>query len=214
MSDTKVIEKAVRVLRKGGVILFPTDTVWGIGASVAAPLGLRRLYAVKGRSHGKPTVVLVDSLEMAKQYGVFDARALTLAETHWPGALTLIIATRKDTVPALVRGRGATVGLRIPKHQLTQEIIHKLGAGIAAGSANLSGDPAPLVFSDIQKRLLEDVDYVVYPSTEERVPRSERKDHMASTVVDTTVTPVRILRRGPINVSTGTHQRRILKTAA
>lgn len=202
MANKKLIERAVTALSGGGVIIFPTDTVWGIGAAATSPTGLTRLYAIKGRPRGKPTAVLVDSLAMAKRYGIFGGGALSLARRHWPGALTIIVPARKDALPHLVRGGERSVGLRLPKHPLTLAIIRELGMGIAAGSANLAGNPAPLTFSQLGRRLMNAVDLVVRPSTREGNSAGNSREHSASTVVDTTTTPFRVLRQGSVDVST------------
>jgi len=201
MSTALPIAHSVQVLRDGGILVFPTDTVWGIGASIDSPNALRRLYLVKGRALNKPTAVLVEDLAMARRYGFFSPAAVNLAERYWPGALTLIVKARFESVPALIRGGSDRVGLRVPKFPLLGSVLHELGRGIAAGSANFSGAATPQTFSMIDRRLIKRADYVVTPPTSLKRADLERQRKLsASTVVDTTVRPFRMVREGPITI--------------
>jgi L-threonylcarbamoyladenylate synthase len=121
--------KAIKVLKAGGVIAFPTETVYGIGALLSRPKAIARIYKIKKRPRSKPLQVLVSSLRQARELGVFNAQALRLAKKYWPGPLTLIVPGRKEK----------TVGLRVPAHRTVLDLIRKVGP-IAATSANLSGE--------------------------------------------------------------------------
>ena len=200
MSTALPIAHSVQVLRDGGILVFPTDTVWGVGVSIDNPKALRRLYSVKGRAFNKPTAVLVENLAMARRYGIFPPAAVKLAERYWPGALTLIVKARFESVPALIRGGSDRVGLRAPKFPLLLSILHELGSGIAAGSANFSGAATAQTFSMIDRRLINQADYVVIPASSKRAILEKHSEHSASTVVDTTARPFRILREGPISI--------------
>ncbi|MFA5113659.1 MAG: L-threonylcarbamoyladenylate synthase [Candidatus Margulisiibacteriota bacterium] len=121
--------RAQRILKAGGVIAFPTETVYGIGALLSKPRAIARIYKIKKRPKNKPLQVLVSSLRQAKELGIFNAQALRLAKKHWPGPLTLVVPGRQ----------GKTVGLRVPAHRTIIDLIRKVGP-IAATSANLSGE--------------------------------------------------------------------------
>jgi L-threonylcarbamoyladenylate synthase len=192
--DRSSIDEAVRVLKKGGVVVFPTDTVWGIGASVASTEGISKLYKIKKRERGKPTAVLVHDLGVAKQLGEFSEEALILAKKHWPGGLTIIVKAQKGMITSAIFGRGASVGLRVPDNDVVLEILRKLGAGVVAGSANFSGGVAPRRFGEIDRELLEKVDYV---ASEEGW---EAGGEEPSTVVDTIKKPFVVLRKGPVEI--------------
>lgn len=202
MIDQDIVEEAVKVFDKGGVVIFPTDTVWGIGVAIKRMNALWRLYAIKGRGSDKPTAVLVDGIAMAMQLGRFTGKAAKLAQKHWPGGLTIIVRAREGAVPEIVGGGTSSVGLRVPNHQLILDIITKLGAGIVAGSANYAGAGAPRRYEMIDQRLLDAVDYVVRPSLEGAEMLSSEADRLIpSTVVDTTKKPFELLRQGSVKLT-------------
>lgn len=199
MTDNQIVKEAVRAFREGGVVIFPTDTVWGIGAAINQMNAISRLYTIKGRSFDKPTAVLVDGLPMAMRFGRFTRKALELAQKHWPGELTIIVRARKGMVPDIVQGGTDTVGLRVPDSELILNIMNRLGVGIVAGSANFAGETAPRRFALVDQRLMDAVDYVVKPSVK-KVTRVEKL--MPSTVIDATKSPLKILREGVVRINT------------
>lgn len=185
------MEKAVESLKNGGVIIFPTDTVWGIGAWVGSSDGIKKLYRIKNRPGDKPTAVLVKDLHQAKQYGTFSPAASSLAHKHWPGALTLIV-TATPAVPGEIRGNQESVGLRVPDYEPIQTLSQLLGGGIVAGSANFSGLPAPKTREEIDPKLISAADFLL---------EGESLGQPASTVVDTTTSPLKVIRSGPIKIT-------------
>jgi L-threonylcarbamoyladenylate synthase len=131
-----MFKTAIRKLKAGGVVAFPTETVYGIGALISKPKAIARIYKIKKRPRSKPLQVLVSSLRQAKELGIFNAEALRLAKKDWPGPLTLVVKKTKK-VPAMV-SPGKTVGLRVPAHRTVLDLIRKVGP-IVATSANISG---------------------------------------------------------------------------
>lgn len=201
--SNSVIKEAVHTLKRGGVIIFPTDTVWGIGVSLSNTAAVERLYSIKGREEGKPTAVLVSGMEMAERYGRFSQEARDLANKYWPGGLTVIVPAGEATLPQMLLGQSKTIGLRVPKNDITLSLISRLGEAIAAGSANFSGDIAPREYKDIDKRLLRAVDYVL--ARKDKLTKSvsfESGGQMPSTVVDATKKPMVVLREGPVRLAT------------
>jgi len=182
------IDKAVQILREGGVVIFPTDTVWGIGVSIERLDGVKRLYDLKGREKNKPTAVLVADLDMAQSLGVIDSKVIALANKFWPGDLTIIVKA-KETVTAPIKNQTGTVGLRQPDHPVTLALLKKLGTGIVAASANFAGQSAPVKKELIDQVLLDKVDYLVSGESGGKLP---------STVLDTTSQPYKIIREGAI----------------
>ena len=152
------LKKAVNTLKTGGVISFPTETVYGLGALLEDKKAIARIFEIKGRPKTKPLQVLVASLEQAKELGKFNKKALELAEKGWPGPLTLIVK-KKMTVPKIVTGGGSTVGLRLPDHKIILELIKQVGP-IAATSANKSNEKPALTARQVKKQLPE-IDYVL-----------------------------------------------------
>lgn len=154
----KKLEKAVNILKKGGVIAFPTETVFGIGAALDQPAAIRKIFRIKKRPKNKPLQVLVATMEQAKKLGKFNKKALELAEKEWPGPLTLVVyKTRK--VPKLVTGGSSKVGLRMPDHKIVLQLIEKCGP-LVATSANRSEEKPSLTAKEVKKYLLE-IDFIL-----------------------------------------------------
>ena len=178
------------MLRAGGLVAFPTETFYGLGAVAMAAVAARRVVAVKGRPDGKPLLVLVDSPAMV---GVvareISPRARELMARHWPGPLTLVLPARPE-VPDEVTGGSGTVGVRLSPHPVACGLVRALGAPITAPSANLSGRPAPTtaaaVFADFRDRIELVLDGGATAGGE------------PSTVLDVTVDPPRVIRAGAL----------------
>ena len=168
------IDKAAETLKNGGVIAFPTETVFGIGALLNKRKAIGRIFMMKNRPLNKPLQVLVADLKQAKSLGKFDKKALELAEASWPGPLTLVVY-KKGGVPKIVTGGGKTVGLRIPDHKIILELLKKCGP-IAATSANRS-DEKPALTAKAVKKALPGLDYVL---------PGKVKSGRPSTVIDAT----------------------------
>jgi len=183
------ISKAAAILRDGGVVIFPTDTVWGIGAWIGSKAGIAKLYTLKKRDRNKPTALLVGSLEQAFKYGQFSAEAIILAERYWPGALTVVVEATADVPKALQNGRGG-VGIRWPKLALVTDLCEQLPGGIAASSANEAGDRAPVEWGEVSKDLLAKSDFVI--------PAESALTGISSTVVDLMDGRPKIIRQGEV----------------
>lgn len=185
------IDIAVKILKSGGIIIFPTDTAFGIGCRVDDKMAIERLFKLRRRPHEKATPVLVSSVEMAKEY-VLDIPVDVeekLIEKYWPGALTIVLKANEEKVPALVRGGGNTVGIRMPNNEIILSIIEKLGVPVLGPSANFHGEKTAYDFQDLDIELINLVDFVVGGSTTEK---------KASTVIDCTRYPWEILREGAV----------------
>jgi L-threonylcarbamoyladenylate synthase len=185
--------EAGRVLQAGGIVAFPTDTVYGIGVSLETPGGLERLYAAKQRPPDKAIALLVTDAAQAGDVGVLDAAAETLAAAFWPGGLTLVVPRRADRpLPAALTGGGAvpTVGLRVPDHEAPRALARAVGP-LPTTSANRSGEPEARDADELQALLGAAIDLILDGGPAHGGP--------PSTVVDTTVVPVRILRDGAVS---------------
>lgn len=133
------IEKAVAVLRAGGLVAFPTETVYGLGADAANPAAVRKIYAAKGRPADHPLIVHVaDAVQLANWARDIPPSAARLAKRFWPGPLTIILR-RAPRVSDLVTGGQDTVALRVPSHPVAQALLRAFGGGVAAPSANRFG---------------------------------------------------------------------------
>jgi L-threonylcarbamoyladenylate synthase len=190
-----VITRAVEILRAGGLVAFPTETVYGLGADAANPDALRRLFAVKGRPTDHPVIVHVARAAQLDDLGrdVPDV-AHALANAFWPGPLTLVVRRNADQVAAQTTGGRDTVGIRVPDHPVAQALLDAFGGGIAAPSANRFGRVSPTTAQHVRDDLGDDVDLVLAggPCTV----------GVESTIVDVTAKDPVILRVGGI----GAHQ--------
>ena len=159
-SDARIRE-AAEVLRRGGLVAFPTETVYGLGADAANPDAVGRLYAVKGRPAGHPVIVhLADADALDAWAAAVSEPARLLAEAFWPGPLTLILR-RSARVPDAVTGGRDTVGLRVPDQPVAQALLRAFGGGVAAPSANRFGRVSPTTAADVHADLGDAVDLVL-----------------------------------------------------
>ncbi len=149
------------MLRRGGLVAFPTETVYGLGADASNPAAVSRIYAVKGRPKNHPVIVHVAEATAIKGWAAeMPPDAWALAEAFWPGPLTLILP-RADHVPDAVTGGAGTVGLRVPNQLLALELLEAFGGGIAAPSANRFGRVSPTTAAHVRADLGTDVDLVL-----------------------------------------------------
>ncbi len=185
-------KRAISTLNKGGVIIFPTDTAFGIGCRIDNGVAVSRLFKIKKRPDKKPVPVLASSVEMAEKYvGEIDPDVRKIMKKYWPGGLTIVMQCKQERVPALVRGDRVTIGIRIPNHRTALEIIRKIGVPILAPSANFSGEQTPYKNSQLNKKFVNLVDMVLSGRC------SARK---ASTVIDVTKKPWKVLREGAVHL--------------
>jgi len=155
------VRRAAEILRAGGLVAFPTETVYGLGADASSAKAIERLYAVKGRPGNHPVIVHFDSLERALAYArEVPPAARILAERFWPGPLTLILK-RSEKAKDFVTGGQPSVGIRVPSHPVAQELLKAFGGGIAAPSANRFGRISPTTAAHVREDLGSDVDLVL-----------------------------------------------------
>src|SRR5579872_653282 len=142
------VTKAVQILKNGGIVIFPTDTAFGIGCRIDDEDAVRRLFALRKRSETKAVPVLVSSLHMAEHYVKEIPKDVIekLIQPYWPGALTIILRCIEVKVPELVRGGGHTIGVRVPDHLTTLALINGVGVPILGTSANFAGEATPHSF--------------------------------------------------------------------
>lgn len=156
MASPDRIAAAVARLRSGGLVAFPTETVYGLGAAAREPLAVRRIYAAKGRPAGHPLIVHLGCAEQAWTWGQASAEAELLAQAFWPGPLTLIVR-RAPWVSDEVTGGRQTIGLRVPAHPVAHALLQAFGDGIAAPSANRFGHISPTTAAHVRAELGEGV---------------------------------------------------------
>ncbi|WP_441258930.1 L-threonylcarbamoyladenylate synthase [Bradyrhizobium sp. 521_C7_N1_3] len=155
-------EAAARILAAGGLVAFPTETVYGLGADAANANAIAHLYAAKGRPAFNPLIAHVADLAAARRIGRFDARALRLAEAFWPGPLTLVVPKTDDCPVAELATAGLdTVAIRIPAHPVAEAILRAFGGAVVAPSANISGHVSPTLAAHVESDLAGRIDLIV-----------------------------------------------------
>ena len=162
MTPEQDIDKAVAVLREGGLILYPTDTVWGIGCDATDPAAVRRVFAVKRRADSKALITLVADVDsLAAHTSVDRETASRMSEEAADGRPTTVIYPGgRSLAPELLADDGS-VGMRLTREAVSSALCRGLGRPLVSTSANISGEPAPAVFKEITREILDAVDYVV-----------------------------------------------------
>ena len=192
MDDRTHVLDAVAVLERGGLVAFPTETVYGLGADAADAVAVARIFAVKGRPADHPLIVHVAGTEDLGRYAeTVPASALRLTEALWPGPLTVVVR-RADHVSAAAAGGRPTLALRSPGHPMAQALLEAFGRGIAAPSANRFGRVSPTTAADVRADLGGDVDLVL--------DGGPCEVGVESTIVDCSGDEVVVLRPGGVSV--------------
>ncbi len=186
------VKKAAQILKDGGIVIFPTDTAFGIGCRMDDEDAVKRLFALRRRPVTQATPVLASSLQMIEPYlkPIDDDVIQKLVKPFWPGGLTIVLPCLTQKIPQLVRS-GDTLGVRVPNHLTTLQIIDAVGVPIIGSSANFPGSPTPYTFEDLDPELVQLVDYVV---------PGETFTKEASTVISVVEKPWKILRQGAVKV--------------
>jgi L-threonylcarbamoyladenylate synthase len=186
--EREAIQQAVAVLRGGGIVALPTDTVYGLGAHSGIPTAIEKLFQVKQRHRLKAIPLLIARAEDLATVGMqVPDIAWRLAERFWPGPVTLVVP-KAETVLDVLTGGGDSVAVRVPAHEVALQLIRALGTALAATSANLSGQPEAVSAEAVYEALGTRVGLLLDGG---RCPGG-----VASTVVDVTVDPPLIRRRG------------------
>lgn len=185
------LAQAVAVLRAGGLVAFPTDTVYGVGAHAYLPAAVARLYTAKVRPEGKAIPLLLgDAADIERVSRDLPQLTQRLMDAFWPGALTLVVP-RNPELPDIVTAGGPTVAVRLPDHPVPRALARALGASLAATSANLSGQAEASSAADVLAQLDGRIDLLLDGG---RCPGG-----VPSTVVDLTAQPPAILRQGALD---------------
>lgn len=154
------VAKALKVIQDGGIILYPTDTIWGIGCDATNTEAIKKVFALKQRDEAKSMIVLLDTENKLESYiQVVPAIAYDLIE-YAQSPLTLVMPGAKNISPLLISSDGS-IGIRIAKHDFCQLLIQRLRRPLVSTSANISGSPSPQNFDEIDQEIINGVDYVV-----------------------------------------------------
>lgn len=177
------LKKAANILQKGGVVIFPTDTVYGIGCRFDLPQAVDRVRQIKGTPREQNFPVLVASASQVGKIAQINPQAKKLIQMYWPGGLTVVMKLRKNK---------EKIGFRLPNSSLTRSLIRKVGVPVIGTSANFHGQPTPKSYKDLDPEFIKLADYVV---------KGKCLGGIESTVVDTTAHPPKILRQGAIKLA-------------
>lgn len=188
--DMELIREAGKIIRDGGLVAFPTETVYGLGGDALNPLSSRKIYAAKGRPSDNPLIVhIADQQALSSIVGEIPGNAWKLAERFWPGPLTMILH-KSDRVPRETTGGLDTVAVRMPANRIAQEMIRAAGGYVAAPSANRSGRPSPTVARYVAEDLADRVEMII--------DGGDVEIGLESTIVDLTSDRPMVLRPGYI----------------
>lgn len=187
---TGSVDAALSILRSGGLVAIPTETVYGLAAHADHDAAIRRIFVVKGRPADHPLIVhIADAEQLPDWCSTVPDTARALADVCWPGPLTLLVP-KADRVLDVVTGGRPTVGVRVPAHPLTTELLRRFGGGLAAPSANRFGRVSPTTAAHVRADLGDEVDLVL--------DGGPCPIGVESTIVDCTVDPPQVLRPGGI----------------
>lgn len=185
------IERALEILRNGGLVAIPTETVYGLAGDASNEAAVRKIFEAKGRPADHPLIVHIAAAEQLGDWAASIPNAAEiLADTCWPGPLTLLVPRAAHVLNVVTGGRD-TVGVRVPAHPLTTELLDRFGGGLAAPSANRFGKVSPTTAAHVVADLGSQVDYVL--------DGGPCPVGVESTIVDSTVNPPQILRPGGIS---------------
>lgn len=188
--NKELINRAIHVLKNGGIVIFPTDTAYGIGCRMDDRKAVDRLFTMRQRPRSQATPVLVSSRKQALAYYYNPPEIVRhLMNMHWPGALTIIAPCKKNIVYSPIRGAGKNIGLRMPNHETALALIRGVGVPVLGPSANFHGHPTPYRFEDLEPALIKLVDAVV--------PGVCTVSNV-STVVDCSTETMQIVRQGAV----------------
>jgi L-threonylcarbamoyladenylate synthase len=190
-----VIEEAARHLRAGGLVAFPTETVYGLGGDATSARAVASIFDLKGRPKFNPLIIHVHSIEAAEKLAMFDVRARYLARRLWPGALTMILQPQPDSpIQMLALGGQRKLAIRIPDHPLALALLELVNRPLAAPSANRSGTTSPT--------WAEHVDANFGRSLSMILDGGPCRIGIESTIVDLTTDPATLLRPGAVSIET------------
>ena len=188
--NTDIIREAGRILREGGLVAFPTETVYGLGADALNEHAAQKIYAAKGRPSDNPLIIHITNMDdLAKITSFIPEAAKVIADKYWPGPLTMIF-DKSGIVPYGTTGGLDTVAVRMPSHEIAREVIDAGGGYIAAPSANTSGRPSPTTAPHVEEDMTGKIDMIIDGGPVDI--------GVESTILDMTVVPPMILRPGAI----------------
>ncbi|MFP4257105.1 MAG: L-threonylcarbamoyladenylate synthase [Desulfobacterales bacterium] len=188
--DQHLIKRAAGIIAAGGIVIYPTRNLYGLGADAQNPGAVRRVFEIKKRNPDNPVSILIPGIGVLDRYAEdITEDACKIMQGLWPGGITLVFRAKPDLPDILTAGTG-TVGIRLPAHPAAAALAKETGRAITATSANLSGQPGASRIEDISREVTQAADLVMNAGTLE--------PGAGSTILDVTAEPPKILRHGPV----------------
>ncbi|MCJ7772277.1 MAG: L-threonylcarbamoyladenylate synthase [Desulfobacterales bacterium] len=184
------IDEAVKIIKNGGVIAFPTRSLYGLGVDALNPMAVQKIFEIKKRPLDKPILVLIDDKDAINDIAEnIPPAAIRIMDTFWPGNVTIVLNAKPDLPEALTAGTGK-IGVRLPQHLVASALVKAFGGPITGTSANISGDKGCNRISDFDLHVKSKLDLILDAGT--------LKKGKGSTVVDVTIHPPKVLREGEV----------------
>lgn len=191
-NDGNILSEITGALKQGKVIVYPTDTLYGLGVNALDKAAVDKLFRVKKRPHTKPMPVIVKDIAMARRFAYIDLRTEKILNALWPGPITMVLS-RKDTLPSIVSGGKNTIGMRIPNSEFTKLLMNNVDFPVTSTSANISGKEPLIKINNIIKTF-ENEKY----QPDLIINAGDLPENKPSTVIDLTASKPKILRVGPV----------------
>ena len=188
--ETEILEQAAQIINHGGLVAFPTETVYGLGADALNGEAVKKIYEAKGRPSNNPLILHINNLNQAEDLVYLDDRAYSLMREFWPGPITFVLKA-KDIIPLETRGGLDTAALRMPDNKIACKLIEAAGTPIAAPSANISGRPSPTDFNAVRQDMDGRIDMILYSDND-----LNKNIGIESTVIDISDEQPLLLRAG------------------
>jgi L-threonylcarbamoyladenylate synthase len=191
--DEKILERAVNLIKRGEVVVCPTDTGYAFSANALDTRAITRVFHLKGRAYTNPIHIAVSSIAEAEKYAHVTEAAKYLAAHYLPGALTMVLK-KKETIPAMLVAGLDTVGIRIPDNPIILRLVEMTGHPLTSTSANISGKPGTYTIEEVKAQLGENLQQVAMV-----LDQGPLKMRELSTIVDLTTSPPELIRQGRIS---------------
>lgn len=185
--EKRIIEEAVKVIKNDGLVIYPTDTLYGLGVNALSEVAVKKVFEAKGRDFNKPISITCANLTEAKKYAKFNSLALKLAKKLLPGPITFILQMKKSFPKMLTEGKDR-IGIRIPDNKVALELVKRCKVPLTATSANISGGKNPITAEEAIKQIGDKVDLIL--------DSGRCKYNKPSTVVEVTDNEIKIVREG------------------
>ena len=190
--DPLMISEAALLIHRDGVVVFPTETLYGLGVNALSENAIKKVFKIKDRDYGKPMPILIHKKEVLSEFVSYvPEKAENLIEKFWPGGLTIIFEA-SPKLPSLLTGNTGKIGIRISNNPIAQELVKQTNIPITATSANISGQKGCTTALEVYENLGSRVDLIL--------DGGKTKSPMGSTVIDVTCTPIKIIREGVVSL--------------